>query len=594
MADETTFDYIICGGGTSGCVIAGRLAEDPDVNVLVIEAGDHSDNVPATKMVGGIMTMFGGEHDWCFQDEGSPGLNGRKVVLGRGNALPGQKALDMSVFAMTLKVLGGSSAMNGSYAVRGPKLDYDDWDLPGWSGDEVYRYMSKAETFVGDTKDIAVDSHGHTGPLLTARHPDLEIDKRVLKSFISQGLPWTEDPFTTGENPHCTGPVICTVSNGVRSTSAAWLTEKNLRTNVTIKTKAVVDKVNFSKENPKEPRAVSVSVILADKTTVEYKARHEIILSAGSYCSPPILLRSGIGPKAELEKHGIPVVLDSPGVGKNLQDHLLVYQNYEVSEPGLTTDHQIWHEGGMAASMGQYAKDRTGFLANFFYNPLAYARLDSRLEDSELWRNADRKPGRDPMGLDPARQPSVELLGVNCFMAGGVEQMAPPVDGSFVMSMIAMVFGLQSRGSVSIRSTDPNDKPLIDNNYLANDLDALVLAEGCRFNNEIVMQGTGTKDMIKGSWPRDRDHHTWTEREPWIKFVRERAVTSYHPCSTCSMGKDDNPDAVLDPELRVRGVRGLRVADVSVIPTNVQAHTQMIAYGIGEKAADLIRAARRK
>jgi choline dehydrogenase-like flavoprotein len=121
---------------------------------------------------------------------------------------------------------------------------------------------------------------------------------------------------------------------------------------------------------------------------------------------PPILLRSGIGPKAELEKHGIPVVLDSPGVGKNLQDHLLVYQNYEVSEPGLTTDHQIWHEGGMAASMGQYAKDQTGFLANFFYNPLAYARLDSRLEDSELWRNADRKPGRDPMGLDPAQQVS--------------------------------------------------------------------------------------------------------------------------------------------------------------------------------------------
>lgn len=199
------------------------------------------------------------------------------------------------------------------------------------------------------------------------------------------------------------------------------------------------------------------------------------------------------------------------------------------------------------------------------------------------------------MGLDPKSQPNCELLNVQCFFAPGEsDYFQPPVDGSSVMTMMAMFFGAQSKGSVTLRSKDSNDAPVIDNNYLASDLDTLVLAESCRFANEIATKGAGTRNIIKGSWPRDRDHHTWTTREPWIEFVKKYSVTSYHPVSTCSMGKDGEVDAVLNPELRVRGVKGLRVVDLSAAPTNIQAHTQMLAYAIGEKAADLLKAARGK
>lgn len=419
----------------------------------------------------------------------------------------------------------------------------------------------------------------------------MPIDERVYKSYADKGIPWTEDPFTTGEHPHSTGPVICTVSGGYRSTAAYWVTKDRVRKNVEILTKTTVDKINFTKDLTAE----SVSVILPDKSTATYSARHEIILSGGAYCTPPILLRSGIGPKSELNKHNIPVVVDSPGVGKNLQDHLLVYIPYELSEPGLTIDQQMWPEGALEKSAIQWATDKTGPMRDFMFNCLAYLRLDDRLADSELWNNAPRKPGRDPMGLDPKKQPNMEMVSVECFMANhDSELFAPPVDGSSVLTMLAMFFGAQSHGSVTLRSTDPNDKPVIQNNYLASDLDTLVLAEGCRFANEIVMTGAGTRDIIKGSWPRGRDHHTWTDRERWIEFVKRNAVTSYHPCATAKMGRDGDVNAVLDAELRVRGVKGLRVADMSAAPTNVQAHTQMIAYAIGEKAADLIKAARGK
>ena len=377
--------------------------------------------------------------------------------------------------------------------------------------------------------------------------------------------------------------------------AAAYVGGKNKRANITILTEALVDKVICSKNSEGGLWAESVQVVLHDKTVKTYKAKEEIILSAGAYSTPPILLRSGIGPKAELEKLGVEVILDSPGVGKNSQDHLLTYLGYEINQPGLTSDHLIWHQGGGEKSGAEWGATQTGFFANFPFGTAAWARLDDRLEDSELWRTAPRKEGRDPMGLDPALQPHVELLSTECFLmaAETVAALQPPPDGVFAISIMVVLFGAQSRGYVALRSIDPTDDPIIQNNFFDSDLDTLVMAEGCRLANEMATKGEGLKDVVKGPWPRDRGHMKLTERQQWEEYAKKSAHTSYHPCATCSMGKDGDEMAVVDEELRVRGVKGLRVVDVSVIPTDVQGHTQMIAYAVGENGAELLIAARK-
>jgi choline dehydrogenase-like flavoprotein len=222
--------------------------------------------------------------------------------------------------------------------------------------------------------------------------------------------------------------------------------------------------------------------------------------------------------------------------------------------------------------------------------------------------NAPRQEGRDPMGLTPD-QPNIEFFSTECY--GGPKQYDQYPDGetTHAFSLIAELFSPKSRGSVTLKSADPKDNPVVDHNYLSDELDVLVSSEACKFANEIITKGKGTKDIVEGSWPKDLTHHTFTNREDWIPYVKENATTclspaplstwlsllftnsilGYHPAGTCKMGSPSDPMAVLDHELRVRGVKGLRVADTSIMPLLNQGHTQMPAYAIGEKAADLIR-----
>lgn len=214
--------------------------------------------------------------------------------------------------------------------------------------------------------------------------------------------------------------------------------------------------------------------------------------------------------------------------------------------------------------------------------------MDERLKAEPLWNSAVRKEGRDPMGLTPT-QPNVEFFSTECY--GGPKQFADFPDGenSHAFSLIAELFAPKSRGTVTLKSADPRDNPIVDHKYLSEELDVVVLSEACKFANEIITQGKGTRDIVDGSWPAALTHHKNTEREDWVPFVRDNATTCYHPAGTAKMGTDSDPMAVLDSELRVRGVKGLRVADTSVMPLLNQGHTQMPAYAIGEKAADLIR-----
>ncbi|OJD35622.1 gmc oxidoreductase [Diplodia corticola] len=634
MASEM-YDYVVCGGGTSGCVIAGRLAEDLNVSVCVIEAGPDNADLDNVHMVGGWSQNLDGPTDWNITSEPAPGINGRQIKNSRG------------------RFLGGCSGLNGTLCIRGNKQDYDDWGLDGWSGEDMWRCMAKAsvasrgpspltsivtphpypscvwmgwrlvqlprdctwairawlrigaaETFhPKDDFEADLSVHGTDGPLHTEPHDLAPISKLLLDSFHDQGIPHTPDLFSTGASPQGCSNTVRTVHQGVRSTGADFITKGYRRENITIKTDSVVDKVILEPVDGRL-KATGVKIVTKDGAERIVQAREEIVVSSGSYCSPAILMRSGIGPQTELSKHGIQTQVDLPGVGKNLMDHLITFVFYETNKPELTNDHLAYYDGALDSSYQLYKDTKTGFLSTFPFGAFAYGRLDDRLKDAPEWQQATPPPpppadphaskphglegARDAMGLVRASQPNVEWFSTECY--GGPKQYAAfPGDGQGAFSLLSMLLAPRSRGSVTLAGADPTANPVVDHNYLADPLDLLVMAEACRWGNEIVTGGAGTKDYVKGSWPPGEKHHEYTTREQWAGFVRENATTCYHPAGTCKMGRDDDPVAVLDARLRVRGVEGLRVADCSVMPLMNQGHTQMPAYGIGEKAAELIK-----
>ncbi|CBF80774.1 protein gmcA [Aspergillus nidulans FGSC A4] len=566
---ENTYDYIVCGGGTSGCVVAGRLAENKDVRILLLEAGQHNRDLENVHMAGGWSNNFDSETDWNLITKPMAGVDNRQVKLSRG------------------RFLGGSSGCNGTLCIRGSKQDYDDWGLEGWSGDEFFEAMKKSETFHGKPWFKADESaHGYSGPLHTEPHDLAPIADRLIDSFVDQGLPLHHDMFSTGDVPHGCGHVPRTVYKGVRTTSADFITKEYDRTNITIQTDATVDRIIIERKDD-GLRAVGALTRSADGTSKAYYARREVIVSGGAYCSPAILMRSGIGARDELAQFGIDCLVDLPGVGKNLMDHLIVFIFYEASKSGLTNCDKVYHDNALEKALQEYREHKTGFLSTFPFGSFAFARLDDRLKDEPLWRDAPRLPGRDPMGLTP-KQPNIEFFSTETY--GGPKQYNQfPIDHKHAFSIIAELFSPKSRGTVTLASADPLQNPVIDCNYLDHPLDLLVLSEACRFANEIVTKGAGTKDIVKGSWPENLDHHTYTTREQWVPYVKEHATTCYHAAGTCAMGKPDDPNAVLDNKLRVRGVKGLRVADCSIMPTLHGGHTQMPAYGIGERCADFIK-----
>ncbi|KAF5242232.1 hypothetical protein FAUST_3425 [Fusarium austroamericanum] len=569
---ETTYDFIVCGGGTSGCVVAARLAEDPNVKVLVIEAGQHNEHLENVHMVGGWSQNFDKETDWNVVSTHGTGVNNRQVKLSRG------------------KFLGGSSGCNGTLMVKGMKQDYDDWNLPGWSGDDMFKYMAKAEHF--HTKDWFKEtkgSHGYKGHVHTEPHDLAPISNMIAESMVSKGLPMDHDMFATGENPHGCGHSVRTVHQGLRTTSADFITKQKPRDNLHLMVETHVEKVLIEKDAQGELKATGVRAVKPDGTFIELKASKEVIVSGGAYCSPNILNRSGIGAKDELETHGITTLVDLPGVGKNLQDHLIVFMFYETEKEGITTDSLLYHGDALSKAFTQWKEEKKGPMTVFPFGIFAYARIDERLKDSEIWNSAPRKEGRDPMGLTP-KQPQIEFFTTECY--GGPKQFDQfPIDNKHAFSMIAELFAPKSRGTVTLRNAEATAVPVVDCNYLSDPLDLEVLAEACAFGNEIIVEGAGTKDIVKGSWPSDLVHHKHKTREDWKEYVKNNATTCYHASGTCPAGKKDDPKAVVDEKLQVYGVKGLRVADCSIMPTVNNGHTQMPAYGIGEKAADMIKEA---
>lgn len=396
--------------------------------------------------------------------------------------------------------------------------------------------------------------------------------------------------FSNGETANGCGHAMRTTWQGKRTTAADYITKDHERSNVVIKCNVTGDKVIL--EKGADGKLVAKGLEYADDNGNKFKAfaRKEVVLTCGTYGSPAMLLRSGIGPKGDLEQLGIKCQVDLPGVGANLQDHQLIFIYYELNQDGLTDDARVNHDpNAYENGAKEWREKRSGWLAQFPFGSFAFARLDDRLQaENAEWQSYKREPGRDPMALT-STQPNLEFFHTICY-GGPPEYTDKPKEGQYAFAMCCFLCGQQSRGHVKLKTTDPRENPLVDHKYLSDKRDLLMMSEGVRFANELVMTGEGTKDKVKGAWPPGATHHLNKTNEDWQPFVQKYASTSYHPVGTCKLGGDDDPTAVVDDELRVRGVKGLRVADCSIMPYVHSGHTQMPAYGIGEKAAEFIRA----
>lgn len=520
-------DYVIVGGGSAGCVLASRLSENPAKRVVLLEAGGTADGFMNRMPAGGMKMLFG-ENDWCHLTEPDPSLNGRQVSWNAG------------------KLLGGGSSVNGMIYIRGDRSDYDEWEqelgCAGWGWHDVLPYFKKSEGFSGAPSQ----THSQTGPLGVGlprmRHPLARVFVDACEQY---GLRRVED--------YCAGDVdgaflmYVTQARGQRSSAArAFLEDAMMRPNLRVVTGALVDRVEI--ENG---RATGVRFRQGGEEKL-VGARGEVIVSAGSVCSPAVLMRSGIGPVAHLKGLGIEVRADRPEVGRNLQEHASFHSTFQVT---TRTYNQMMRPATLAREFLRYVITSNGLMTIVPVEAMAYLRSRPDLA------RPDVKLSFGLMCYDMAKRRPHHLPGVTVYC-----NVAKP----------------KSRGEIRLRSADASDKPVIDHRLIGHPDDMAALISGARQVQEIfrtpalsrVTVGRFTPD------PLPRDDAEWERR------IRNESGIGYHPVGTCRMGGD--AASVVDPRLRVRGIAGLRVADASIMPVMPAANTNAPAIMVGEKAADMI------
>ncbi|VXC57516.1 GMC oxidoreductase [Burkholderia sp. 8Y] len=537
---EGEFDYIIVGAGTAGCVLANRLTEDPDVSVLLLEAGGKDDYHWIHIPVGYLYCIGNPRTDWLYKTQAEPGLNGRALSYPRG------------------RVLGGCSSINGMIYMRGQREDYDEWaHITGdsnWSWDSVLPVFMRSEDHHGGANQW----HGAGGEWRVEKQ---RLKWKILETFSQaaqqSGIPATDD-FNRGDN---TGVGYFDVNQrgGLRWNAAkAFLREAMKRPNLTTITGAHTKRLVFE-----GTRCVGVEYRGGD---VEYiaKARREVLLSAGAVNSPQILELSGIGNGARLQRLGIDVVRDLRGVGENLQDHLQLRMAYKVN--GVRTLNTLsarWW-GKLFIGM-QYALMRSGPMSMAPSQLGVFAK--SNPADASI-RRPDVEYHVQPLSLERFGEP---LHAFNAFTAS-VCNLRPT-----------------SRGSVHIASPDAHAAPLIAPNYLSTDRDREVAANSLRLTRRIVSAPALSRYAPEEILPGVR----YQTEEELAQAAGDIGTTIFHPVGTCRMGIDNDPGAVVDSRLRVLGVQGLRVVDASVMPVITSGNTNSPTLMIAERASDMIREDRR-
>jgi choline dehydrogenase len=526
---SSEYDYIIVGAGSAGCVLANRLSADGKNSVLLLEAGPEDTNLWIHVPLGYGKLFKDKSVNWMYQTEPEPGLDGRTVFQPRG------------------KVLGGSSSINGLLYVRGQHQDYDRWRQrgnAGWGYDDVLPYFKKAE----NQQRGADDFHGVGGPLPVSdsRHADPLSDAFIVAA-AETGIP--TNPDFNGATQEGAGWFQTTTQRGRRASAAfSYLRPAKSRRNLRIEASAQAQRILFE---GRRARGVEYRQGSAIRTA---QARKEILVSSGAYNSPQLLQLSGVGPADLLTKHGIGIVLDAPGVGNDLQDHMQVRMVMRCAKK-ITLNDVVNNPVRQMMTGVQYALSRTGPLT------IAAGTTGAFFKTHPWLATPDIQIHFLPFSTDKMGE---KLHSFSGFTAS-VCQLRP-----------------ESRGSLRIRSADPAVPPEIRINYLATETDRIANVEGLKILRKIL-HAPALKPYVVDEY--DPGPKVTTDEE-LLAYCRQRGSTIYHPTSTCRMGND--PLAVVDQRLRVRGIEGLRVVDGSVMPDLVSGNTNAPIIMIAEKASDMI------
>ncbi|MGJ3259545.1 MAG: GMC family oxidoreductase [Rhodospirillales bacterium] len=530
---DDTYDYIIVGAGSAGCVLANRLSADRGLRVLLLEAGGRDSNPWIHVPVGYFKTLHNPKTDWCYKTDPEPGLAGRRIDWPRG------------------KVLGGSSSINGLLYIRGQAEDYNHWRQlgnPGWSHADVLPYFKRAE----NQERGGNDYHGADGPLHVS---DMRAKRDVCEALIAaaeaNGIPRSTD--FNGAKQEGAGYFQLTAHNGKRwSTAVGYLRPVEHRDNLEVVVNAPAVEILFDADKPKQVAGFAFKRD-GERHEARLKPGGEVILSAGAIGSPQILQVSGIGPGKLLSDVGVKVRHELRDVGENLQDHLQIRMVYEVNVPTLNDE---INNPVRRVMMGlEYILKRTGPMSMGASQVCIFTKTRPELDTPDIQFHFQ------PLSAD---KPGIKMHPFSG-ITSSICQLRP-----------------ESRGRIAITSADPDTYPSIQPNYLSAEKDRQVVVDSIKTSRKIFGTSPLKDFVVRERLPGE---HAETDADI-LESARNIAQTIYHPTSTCRMGPDEH--AVVDPRLRVNGLNGLRVVDASVMPSIVSGNTNAPTIMIAEKASDMI------